>query len=98
VVRGPSPGALLVLADGKLLTRPHLTSSLSAILSKAGVDSSCYNTHSFCIGAVTSAKEAGISDSQVEMLGRWKSRAFQQYICTPREKLANLSKALATIK
>jgi len=34
VVRGPSPGALFVLADGKPLTCHYLTAFLSAILSK----------------------------------------------------------------
>jgi len=34
VVRGPSPGALFILADGKPLTYHYLTTFLSAILSK----------------------------------------------------------------
>jgi len=69
-VRGPLPGALFVLADSYSLTCHHLTTSLSAILSKVSLDSSCYNMHTFHIRDAISAKEAGISDYQVQMLRR----------------------------
>ena len=85
-------------AGGKPLTRQYLVSSLSAILLKAGLDDSSYNTYSFRIGAATSAKEAGISDSQIQMLGRWRSEAYRIYIRTPREGLARLSRDLAAAK
>jgi len=59
VVRGPTSGALIVLADKKPLTCHHLT---SAILSKNGLDSSYYNMHTFHIGVATLVKEAEISE------------------------------------
>ena len=96
-VHGSKAGPLLTL-EGRLLTRQLFASSLSTILKKAELDVTNYNTHSFCIGAVTSAKELGISDSQVQMLGRWKSGAFQQYIHTPHDKLAKFSRVLAAIR
>jgi len=37
------------------------------------LDDTFYNTHSFRIGATTSAKEAGIADTDIKMMGRWKS-------------------------
>ena len=97
-IRGSRPGALFMTAGGKPLTRQYLVSSLSAILLKARLDDSSYNTHSFCIGAATSAKKAGISDSQIQMLGRWRSEAYRIYIRTPRERLARLSRDLAATK
>ena len=60
------------------------------------MDKGSYNTHSFRIGAATSAIEAGISDVQVKMLGRWKSDAYQRYVRTPPEELASLSKKLVS--
>ena len=68
-MRGSKAGPLFITSEGRPLTR-QLFSSLSAILKKAGLDLTNYNTHSFPIGAVTSAKEAAISDSEVQMLGR----------------------------
>lgn len=52
---------------------------------KEGIDSKGYSAHS-------SAKEAGISDSHIKMLGRWRSDAYQLYIPTPRAELAKFSK------
>ena len=60
------------------------------------MDKGSYNTHSFRIGAATSAIETGISDVQVKMLGRWKSNAYQRYVRTSPEKLASLSKKLVS--
>ena len=55
-----------------------------------------YNTHSFRIGAATSASLANISDTHIQMLGRWQSNAFQRYIRPPPAELAKLSKSLAS--
>jgi len=38
-----------------------------------GLDDTLYHTHSFRIGAATSAKEADITDSDIKMMGRWKN-------------------------
>ena len=97
-VRDSSPGPLFKLTDGSFLTRQQFALLISNTLKLAGIDDKHYNTHSFRIGAATSAKEAGISDVQIKMLGRWKSEAYQLYVRTPREQLAKLSKQLATVK
>ena len=97
-VRDSSPGPLFKLTDGSFLTRQQFAVLISNTLKLAGIDDKHYNTHSFRIGAATSAKEAGISDVQIKMLGRWKSEAYQLYVRTPREQLAKLSKQLATVK
>ena len=86
--------------DRNLTDWSFLTHQQFALLTLrlAGIDDKHYNTHSFRIGAATSAKEAGFSDVQKKMLGRWKSEACQLYVHTPREQLAKLSKQLATVK
>ena len=95
-VRSSRPGPLFVLEDGRMLTRQLFGTALDTILEALQLDHGKYNTHSFRIGAATSAKEAGIADSHIMMLGRWRSSAYQRYIRTPPETLAQLSKTLAT--
>ena len=53
-----------------------------------------YNTHSFRIGAAAFASLANLSDTQIQVLGRWRSNAFQRYIRPPPKKVAAFSKAL----
>ena len=55
-----------------------------------------FNTHSFRIGAATSAKHARVSDSHLKALGRWKSDAYLKYVRLSPKNLARLSKSLAS--
>ena len=80
--------------DGSYLTRPRFAAMISATLQQAGIDDKHYATHSFRIGAATTAKDAGISDVHIKMLGRWKSNAYQLYVRTPHAELAKLSKKM----
>eukprot|EP00731_Ephydatia_muelleri_P020051 Em0012g876a len=64
-------------------------------LTKAGIDRSSYAGHSFRIGAATSAAAAGVEDSMIQTLGRWKSSAYLVYVRVPRERLAAISTRLA---
>ena len=82
--------------DGKMLTRQIFSTELHCILSKMKLDKGSYSTHSFRIGAATSAIEAGIAETQIKMLGRWQSNAYQGYVKTPPENLAKVSKLLAS--
>ena len=95
-IRGSRQGPLFVLKDQSLLTRQKFAALLSTTLSEAGINDKRYATHSFRIGAATTAKEAGIADSHIKMLGRWKSNAYQIYIRTPQKDLAKLSKQLVS--
>ena len=79
-MRGAQAGPLFITTDRKQLTWQLLSSNLKPILQKMKINASQYNIHSFCIGAATSAKETKISDTRIQMLGRWKSQAYLQYI------------------
>ena len=61
---------LFAMEDGQYLTRELFRAQLDTILQEAGLNAKDYNTHSFRIGPVTSACEAGISDSNIQILGR----------------------------
>ena len=95
-VRDNRPGPLFIFRDGRMLTRQTFGTLLDNVLDQLHLPPGEFNTHSFRIGAATSAKEAGIADSQIMMLGRWQSNAYQRYIRTPPESLARLSRVLAT--
>ena len=95
-IRGSTPGSLFSLKDGTPLTRVQFKTLLSATLKRAGLDDTKYNTHSFRIGAATSAKMAGITDLHIQKLGRWKSSAYQSYIRTPTPVLKQLSRQLVS--
>ena len=68
--RGNTPGPLLILHNGKMLTREMFGSALDRILTQLHLDKEHFNTHSFRIGAATSARQAGMSDIHIKMLGR----------------------------
>ena len=61
--RGTAAGPLFQFEDGRLLTRVRLVEWLRSGLKKAGIDDSKYCSHSFRIGAATTAAKVGIEDS-----------------------------------
>ena len=89
-VRGNGPGPLFVFQDGSPLTWPALVRAVWSALRSHNIDVSSFNGHSFRIGAATTAAACGIPDSLIQVLGRWKSSAFTEYIRTPRETLASV--------
>ena len=83
---------LFIFKDGSTLTHQHFSNILNTLLSRLGFDSTQYNIHSFRIGAATTAKQVNIPDTSIQMLGRWKSNAYQTYIKTPPQEFAHFSK------
>lgn len=92
--RGPGPGPLFMCRNGKPLTRARFVARVKQALTAAGINHANYSGHSFRSGAATTAAKQGISDSTIQMLGRWKSDAYKLYIKTPREQLASVSRQL----
>ena len=94
-VRPNTPGPLFIFENGSPLSRRQLVNSLRTALREAGVDASHFAGHSFRIRAATSAARAGINDSTIKTLGRWKSEAFHTYIRQRSDDLASASALLA---
>ena len=84
-----------MLKNGRRLTRQIFSVTLDGLLEELHFKKEHFNTHSFRIGAATSAKAANMSDTYIQMLGRWKSNAYKLYIQIPPQEIANLSKLLA---
>lgn len=91
--RGSSTGPLFLWRDGSPLTSAHVNSYLGLILARAGV-SGHYSSHSFRIGAATSAAAAGVPDHLIQTLGRWTSAAYLRYIHTAPDSLLSVTQLL----
>ena len=89
--QGFKPGPLLCHQDGSPLTRQQLGSKFQTTLSKAGAQCDKFSSHSFGMGAATTAAAKGLSDSTIQTLGRWKSNSFKHYVCMPQSELATIS-------
>ena len=74
-------------------TKDLLVSTLRDMLMNIGIQGE-YSGHSFRRGAATLAKDAGIEDMLVQILGRWKSEAYKKYIDTPVAVILEASRRL----
>lgn len=73
-------GPLFIHFNREPLTRYQFTSVLKRGVRVLGLSPDNYGSHSFRIGAATSAAMCGLSDNEIQSLGRWKSSAFKIYI------------------
>ena len=93
-MRPQSQGPLFHFEDSTPLTQTGFVEQVRKALSAAGVDASKYAGHSFRSGAATAAASMGLGEATIKMLGRWQSSAYQLYIKTPRQQLAEVSRVL----
>jgi len=78
--RGTIPGPLFTLSQNTPVLRKDFHQELKQALVFCQVDPARFHTHSFRIGAATTAASLGMPDAQIRQLGRWKSDAFKVYI------------------
>lgn len=86
-----APNSPLFQLGGSAFTREIVTSHLRQALISLGVEGH-YSGHSFRRGAATSAREAGLSDEEIQLLGRWKSDSYRLYIVTHPERILMASR------
>ena len=79
-VRPKGEGPLFVHMDKSPLTRYQVNALLHKSLEFSGYHPGQFSTHSFRIGAATSAALSGFSSEEIQQLGRWKSSIYQLYI------------------
>ena len=91
-----NPDSLLFqFRDGSYLSRRSLASNLHALIDMCGLHSKDYNTHSFRIGAATTAAAAGIPSWLIKLLGRWRSDSYESYIHLPRATILQVPASMA---
>ena len=93
-IRGSQEGLLFQFQDNSPLTKSRFVTKFRQLLDQAEIDSTLYASHSFRIGAATTAAANGVEDSTIQTLGRWKSSAYLSYVRIPPEQLAALSVSL----
>ena len=87
LTRFPSPrGAPLFFTGPTPFTRELVVEALRWTLRQCGIQGH-YSGHSFRRGAATSARESGVSDDMIQILGRWKSDAYKLYIDTNKSTI-----------
>jgi integrase len=74
---------LFSFMDNAPITRSFFNSQLQLSLKFAGLNVKNYKSHSFRIGAATTAWAKGFSEEQIQQMGRWNSEAFKKYIRIP---------------
>ena len=65
---------------GKFLHRGMMCKLVKETLRFNNLSIDRYSTHSFRIGAATTAAAAGIPDSKIKILGRWSSSVYQRHV------------------
>lgn len=94
-LRGGKAGPLFIWQDGSPLQKPQFNKAVRLALTQAKLPAEKFAGHSFRIGAATTAASAGLEDSTIQTLGRWKSSSYLLYIRLEPRHLAAVSSALA---
>ena len=84
-------GPMFTFQDGKYLTRSEMSKTLKRFLPHA---SETLSSHSFRIGAATTAARMGHPRWLIQSMGRWTSDCFRDYIRIPDETIAKVSSSM----
>ncbi|XP_069108944.1 uncharacterized protein [Argopecten irradians] len=82
-LRGTYPGPLFTFPSNVPVSYQYFSSCLRSSLAWAGFRPNQYTSHSFRIGAASTAAASGVPDEEIQQMGRWKSMAFKRYIRLP---------------
>ena len=77
------------------LTRNNLTTELRSVLQHYGLPANNFYSHSFRIGAATTAAKAGLPPWLIKVLGCWSSDCYERYIRSPKSTISEVPRLLA---
>jgi len=78
--------------EQQAFTREYVVQQLQHLALTAVLGQGSWNGHSFRRGAATWAAQVGIPDSEIQILGRWRSDAYKAYIEFSNRERISLSK------
>jgi len=82
--------------EGSPLTTADLNNQLTKWLKNYGLDR--IRVHSFRCGLASMMATSGYSDEEIKAMGRWSSRAYENYIKLPRQARARVARKVAKKK
>ena len=82
-MRGKAFGPLFCYKDFKAIQRTEFCKVLNAALNFSNYDTAFYKSHSFRIGAATTAHMLGFFDGRIKYMGRWHSDSYLRYVRVP---------------
>ena len=88
-------GPLFSVGRFSPLSRVNVTATLRQLLHNTNVMPSSYASHSFRIGAATTATAAGLTPTLIKTLGRWRSNAYETYVQYPPSSIGAVSSIFA---
>ena len=97
-VRPNMAGPLFCTSTGQYLTQAMMSRLVKNTLKANNINSDRYSSHSFRIGAATTAASAGIPDWTIKTLGRWSSDCYQRYIRLPLHTLSSIPSLMVSVK
>ena len=85
---------LFVIPGDFPMSKCWFNQHLKLVLIKANISPKGYTSHSFRIGAATTAASQGVSSTSLQQLGRWASSAYSSYIRPDVEDVINNQRSL----
>ena len=79
-LRGPDSGYFFQHRDGTPLTKYQFWKLTDMALERIGIRNMRFGTHSFRIGAASTAATLGYDADKIKQLGRWSSECYRKYI------------------
>lgn len=81
---------LFSFMDGAPVSRAYFSQQLKEVLAFCNLNFQQFHTHSFRIGAASTAAALGFSELQIQTMGWWHSTAFKKYIRIPTLKINSI--------
>jgi hypothetical protein len=88
---------LFRLSNGRALTRDRLISFMHRLLTLGGINPDGYSGHSMRRGGAQALFDAGISERDIQVYGRWRSWCFRLYFSLTTDSLSSFSRKMSRV-